>query len=378
MSTRDLLGAADVSDTQLADMVASLLHDEVESVHDVAVEPVDYDLPAITTVGRWWVSGAAATPAGEQRFRMFLKHVQAWERHPFFQLVPEEYRADAAAGIPWRTEPLVYRSDLADRLPDGLAMPRALGVFDIDELSAAVWLEEVPAPPATWDLARYGRAAHLLGRLAASRRVSPLGRLGTDFTLTWYASGRLAIQVVPMLRSDEIWRHPLCAAFDRELRDRLLTASDRALELAAEIDALPFLTCHGDACPNNLLATERDDEVVVIDFGFWGRMPVGFDLGQLLIGDVQIGKRSADTLAAVDEVIVSAYVDGLRAEGNDIGVDEVRRAHAIQLLLMSGLSSVPFDLFEKPVTADTMRIAADRAEIARYCLDLVDATALRS
>ena len=54
--------------------------------------------------------------------------------------------------------------------------------------------------------------------------------------------------------------------------------------------------------------------------------------------------------------------------------DVVRRAHAIRSLLMTGLSSVPFDLFEVPLTDDVRRIAADRALIARYCLDRLDAT----
>ena len=371
---RELLGGADVTDRQLAEMVASLLGDDVESLRDIEASPVDYDVPSITTVGRWWVSGTAVTRAGARPFRMFVKQVQAWQRHPVFQLVPAEHRAEAAAGIPWRTEPLIYRSDLADRLPDGLTMPRALGVFDIDELSAAVWLEEVPARPVAWDIERYRRAAYLLGRLAASREVAPLGRIGTDFTVSWFTWGRMTVQVFPLLRSEDVWRHPLCAAFDVELRDRLLAAAERALELAAEIDAMPFLTCHGDACPNNLLAAEGDNDFVVIDFGFWGRMPLGFDLGQLLVGDVQIGKRSADTLAAVDDVIVPAYIDGLRAEGSDIPPGLVRRAHAIQMLLMIGLSSVPNDLFDKPVTHEALRIADDRAGIARYCLDLEDAT----
>ncbi len=65
------------------------------------------------------------------------------------------------------------------------------------------------------------------------------------------------------------------------------------MALAAEADALPQLLSHGDACPNNLLAGEHDDELVMIDFGFWGGAPVGFDLTQLLVGDVQIGKRGA-------------------------------------------------------------------------------------
>jgi hypothetical protein len=42
---------------------------------------------------------------------------------------------------------------------------------------------------------------------------------------------------------------------------------------------------------------------------------------------------------------------------------------------MTGLSTVPFELFESPMTDDVRRIAADRGLIARYCLDRLDATA---
>ncbi len=376
MTTRELLGAADVSDDRLAAMVADLLHEDRVEVLDVEVAPVDYDLPAITTAARWWVSGHARTATGETPYRMFVKHVQAWERHPFFQSVPEEAREMAAASVPWRTEAEVYRSDLATRLPDGLTLPRALGVFDLDELSAAIWLEEVPVRPAVWDHERYARAARLLGRLSASPRVAPLASLrDLDWQLAIYAEGRVTHDVLPMLESEDVWRHPLCAAFDVQLVDRLRAQGRRAGELAAEADALPYLIGHGDACPNNLLAGEHDDELVMLDFGFWGAAAVGFDLTQLLVGDVQLGRRGADDLAEVDELIVTAYVEGLRAEGCDVPEAQVRRSHALCLLIMTGLSAAPFDLFDAPPTPEAHRIAADRAKLARHALDLVESTA---
>ncbi len=375
MTTRDLLGAADVSDAHLAAMVADLLHQDTVELVDVQVHTVDYDQPTITTGGRWWVSGHAATGCARAPFRLFVKQVQSWERSPLFHFVPEEFREMAVAGVPWRTEASVYRSDLAGRLPDGLSAPRALGVFDLDATSAAIWLEEVPVRPATWDRPRYERAAYLLGRLAGSRDLAPLAGLrDVQWSLGTYASGRLAVQVVPILMTDEVWQHPLCAAFDAGLRERLRAVAARSRELAAEGDALPYRLSHGDACPNNLLADAEDDDLVMIDFGFWGAAPVGFDLTQLLVGDVQIGRRSATGLAELDEAILTAYVAGLRDEGCDLPEAVVRRAHAICLMLMTGLSALPFDLFERPLDEETQRVAADRAELARYALDLLEAT----
>jgi hypothetical protein len=375
MTTRELLGPADVSDAQLAAMVADLLHEDQVALRDVRVEPVDYDLPAITTAGRYWVSGHATTSCGCAPFRLFVKHVQSWSRHPFFAQVPEEYRQLATDTVPWRTEALLYRSDLGDRLPEGLSLPRALGVFDLDELSAAVWLEEVPKHEATWDVERYRRAAYLLGRLAASPQVAPLAGVGEmDWNIGVYAGGRLAVQVVPLLMADEPWQHPLAAAFGDELRERLRAAARISLELAAEADTNPYLAGHGDACPNNLLAGEGPEDIVLIDFGFWMPTPVGFDLSQLLLGEVQLGHRPASTLAEIDRAIVPAYVEGLRAEGCGIEESVVWRSHALCMLVMSGLSALPFDLFDGPMTDEVQRIAADRAEIASYCLDLLDAT----
>ena len=97
---------------------------------------------------------------------------------PFFQFVPEEFREMAVAGVPWRTEAEVYRSDLADRLPDGLTAPRALGVFDLDATSSSIWLEEVPARAATWDLDAV-RAGGVPARpaLRPARALAPLASL---------------------------------------------------------------------------------------------------------------------------------------------------------------------------------------------------------
>jgi thiamine kinase-like enzyme len=175
-----------------------------------------------------------------------------------------------------------------------------------------------------------------------------------------------------MLMSDELWQHPLCAGFEG-LVERLRATGQQAAELAAEAGALPALLSHGDACPNNLLAGE-DGDFVMIDFGFWGAAPVGFDLTQLLVGEVQLGRRGTDDLAELDEALVAAYVAGLRAEGSDVPEEQVRRGHALCMMVMTGLSTVPFDLFDAPLTPETQRIAADRAELARYALDLLDAT----
>ncbi len=378
--TRELLGAADVTDDLLAAMVADLLGEETVDLGEVRVDVVDYDLPAITTAGRWWVSGHAVTPNGETPFRIFVKHVQNWSRSQQFEFVPPELREMAAASVPWRTEPCIYRSDLALRLPEGLTMPRALAVIDLDELSSVIWLEAVPVQDWPWDRDRYKRAAYLLGRLAGSSRVAPLAQIDDHrWTVLDYLHGRFENQVAPMLLDDRLWEHPLLAkAFGNGLRDRMCDALDAVPAWVEELADAPHCVGHGDACPNNLLGAERPDAFVLIDFGFWKPLPLGFDLGQLLLGDVQIGRRPADDLAAIDEEIVPAYIEGLADECHVVDPEQVARLHALQMAVFSGLSSMPFEHLGSPPSPDLDRLAATRAAITTYCLDRVDATQTRA
>lgn len=369
MLDRSTLGAADVTDEKLATMVAAVLgHDTVELI-DCTVEPVDYDVASLTTIGRHWVSGAALTPAGTQPYRLFVKQVQAWHHSPAFQAIPPEVRERAAAQYPWRIEAAVYRSDLAGRLPDGLSMPRCLTAFDVDPDSVVLWIEAVPNPPTPWDAARYGRAAYLLGRLSASAKVRELDDVGRfDWSVMDYVHGRLLGGVVPAVMSDPPWRAPaVAAAFGPDLRDRLRAACAQVEQLGLELLAMPHLASHGDASPNNLLAGCDPDEIILIDFGLWRGKPVGFDLGQLVGGEAQLGRLPDVPLTELDELCVGEYTRGLADEGVRLEAETVRRAHALQLFLFSGASTLPDDE-QSAAHCDA------RARLARHSLDLLDRT----
>lgn len=367
----DVLGAAAVDAECLRGMVADLLGQDDLHLGPVSAEVVAYDIPAITTGGRYWVSGSSPRP-----WRIFVKHVHEWSRSPFFAAVPEELHEMARAQVPWRTEGAVYRSRLADSLPDGLALPRVLGVHDIDDLAYTVWLEEIPTTDMAWDLARYERAAFLLGRFAATPGVRTLAEAaGHQLDVRQYVAGRLAAQVVPALRDESLWAHPLVASTFGPLRDRLLGVIGRLPDIAEELHALPHLAGHGDASPNNLLVRPDRDGFTIIDFNFFGTVPVGFDLGQLLVGDVQIGNRGATDLAERDQACTAAYHRGLLAEGFSMPVGDLWRAHALHLLLFSGISAVPFEMLEAPPAPAGEALCSTRAELARYSLDLLDATA---
>ncbi len=381
MGDRSILGPADVDDPTFATIVARALGEHPTGVTVLGSQAcvVPYALEAITTAGRYWVTARAATPSGERAVRMFVKHVQSWSRSPLFQYVPEELREVAARSVPWRTEPLVYRSDLLHRLPPGLTMPEALHVSFLDETSAAIWLPALDVVDNPWETADFAHAAHLLGRLAGSDAVAelaPLGDADGRNTIRTYADGRLAMQVAPALRSTELWQMPwLADAFDDELRGRLLDTLDRVPAFVDELEAAPAALAHGDACPNNLLHTTGSDDITLIDYGFWSLQCVGFDLGQLLVGDVQIGRRRAATLPELESGCLPAYVEGLAAEGVELDAAVVARAHALHLMVFTGLST-PLTAPPAPGAdpAELADEAHERAAISRFCLDLVETT----
>lgn len=380
MGHRSVLGPADVTDAQLADIVARWSGQCPEDVvlTDSSASVVPYDLDAITTAGRYWVSGTVTSSRGLLPFRFFVKHIQSWSRSPLFAQVPETHRATALGMVPWRTEALIYRSDLPSRLPEGLAMPRAVAVHDLDDLSSAVWLEAVEVDDRAWSTADLARAAYLLGRLAGSPRVRPLAAIGeadTRRSVREYTQGRLAVQIVPLLLDDAFWQQPLLAAtFSPGLRARLLAQLGRLEPSVREIEAMQLGTAHGDACTNNLLRTAGSSDLVLIDYGFWSTQPLGFDLGQLLLGDVQLGRRPAASLPELEAACLPAYVRGLQDEG--VAVDEVtvRRGHALHMLVYNAFSAMPLELLGAAPDPRAHVVARERAAMAEFILDLVDDT----
>jgi hypothetical protein len=55
-------------------------------------------------------------------------------------------------------------------------------------------------------------------------------------------------------------------------------------------------------------------------------------------------------------------------------VEQVRRAHALAILLFSGISAPPIELLHNEPTDELHRISAERAVAARWILDLADST----
>jgi hypothetical protein len=383
-----VLGPDDVSDAELSAMVADLWGVAAVRLLDCWAEPVDYDVPSILTGARTWVRGHADAGDGSREFTLFVKRVHNWRHSPAFAFVPPEMAEWAASTLPWRAEPRVYASDLAARLPAGLTMPRGLHVEEHDDETAVIWMEAVDAVPVAWTLDDSARAARLLGRLSASADVAPLAGLDPQpWHIESFISGRLAFTVLPGLHDEATWRHPVVAEHFGDLREALTSIARDLDPLAQEFAASRHLASHGDACPNNLLRRGDDPGFTLIDFGFWRPQPVAFDLSQLLVGDIQIGRQDVADLPERAAACVESYAAGLADEGLDVPLAEVRRGHAISLMLFNGLPSLPLEMLQEEAAlaaaggvTDEFRAGFDhwarqRAGIARYAVDVLAGTA---
>ncbi len=373
---RTALGADDVDDADLTVMVADLWQVPAVDLLDSTAEPVAYDIPSILTGARTWVRGRADAGEGPRSFALFVKRVHHWRHSPAFASVPPEIGEWAASSLPWRAEPLLYASDLADRLPEGLAMPRAVRVDERPDETAVIWMEAVEAGPEPWDRGTYVEAAGLLGRMSGSERVAELAGIDPlPWHVHYFVQGRIAHTVLPGLFDDATWEHPLVAPYFGDLRAPLTAVANHLDPLAEEFARLPHRTSHGDACPNNLLRQPSGVGFTLIDFGFWRPQPVGFDLSQLLVGEIQVGRRDAEDLPELAEACLTAYAAGLAAEGHEVEDAVLRRGHAVSLMLFNGLPSLPLEqLAEAVPTAAMHDWSLQRSRIARYSLDVLERT----
>ncbi|HEX7993086.1 MAG TPA: phosphotransferase [Streptosporangiaceae bacterium] len=369
--------------------LAGLVHGDVGTpvpADEMSVTPINYDWGSPATAGLWRVGLRQLRGAEISRtwfFVKLLRHPRLW---PALSLMPDEGRASFVENFPWRFELDMYESGIADALPPGLRMPVLHTIKHVDADHIAMWFEYVEQQPDSWQLADYSRAAYLLGRLAARRkdgaainaRLPGLCRVGlAGESLRFYVRKRVTEATLPALRDPGLWRHPsietaLNRVSDPALPDEMQALASRLPAILDLLDALPQTHAHGDASPQNLLRpVEEPGTLVVIDWGFGDLLPIGFDLGQLLVGLAHAGETDPDELAAIDSAIMPAYLEGLADEHYDIDARLVRTGYLGGLAVRSALCALPLERLSEPgQTDEQVEFLATRMRLTRVMVDL--------
>jgi hypothetical protein len=348
--------------------------------------PISYDWGSPATAGLWRADVREMSESGVlvgSYFVKLLRHIRLW---PGLAMVPEALRAEMVGYLPWRFELDMYESGIGSVLPAGMRTPVLHLAKHSDDDHIALWWEFIKQRAVPWRLDDYRRTAYLLGRLAARRRAGAAvnnslpavaRETGSRSALRYYTETRVMRGVLPALTEGSVWRHGLLAdalheAADPGLPDAMLDLAGRLPQILNMLDGLPQTHAHGDASPQNLLLpADEPGTVVVIDWGFGTLLPVGFDLGQLLVGLAHAGETDAGDLAAIDAVIFPSYLDGLAAEGYGARPAEVRAGYVGGMAARSALVALPFELLSsESVTEGAYAEIVRRLRLTRVLVDM--------
>ena len=391
----DTFGLASLTPAELAEITSAALGRAIRPV-GLRVIPMPYDWGSPATAGLWRVDVSdesaqaprqddqAPGPLSYTYFVKLLRHPRRW---PGLVHLPDQASRDEFAGFfPWRFELDMYECGIGAVLPAGMRTPRLHHVRRTDEDHLGLWWEFVPERPASWDLADYRRAAFLLARLAARRRegadvnqlLPPVCRQPhpSGTSLRYFTERRVLRGVLPALRAGRIWDHPLASAALRQAGDTALPAdmlalADRLPGVLDMLDRLPQTYAHGDASPQNLLLPAKEPgTVIVIDWGFGSLLPIGFDLGQLLVGLAHAGKSDPSGLRDIDAAIFPAYLEGLAAEDYPAAPAQVRLGYIGALTARSALSALPLELLSRPPAHQAEAEFLSRLRLTRALIDL--------
>jgi hypothetical protein len=354
----NVLALASITDAELA-KVASAAGVPVARPQ-ATLTPIAYDWGSPATAGLWRADVRSEGQSGPPACTFFVKvvrDVRLWAGLRFFP--DDASRAEFAAYYPWHFELDIHLAGIDSVMPPGMRTPVLYHAKTVDADHMALWWEFITERSGLWQLADYRRAARLLGQLAARRREgAEINKALPDIARTahshgsalrYYTRRRVQQGVLPALQAGQVWSHPVMqAALDRvadpALPSELLSLGARLPRILDMLDALPKTYAHGDASPQNLLLPANEpDTVVVIDWGFGTLLPVGFDLGQLLVGLASAGQSDPSELAAIDAAIFPAYLDGLAAEDYKAEPAQVRAGYIGGLAARSALCALPFE-----------------------------------
>lgn len=104
------------------------------------VSDLDYPFQSVATRALQRVTGRTADGDPWAAFLKMLQHPKHWA---LIGRIPEAMRDEFLTMFPWRLEVACCDGRLAAQLPEGMRLPRCLGVVEVSDGITALWLEWV-------------------------------------------------------------------------------------------------------------------------------------------------------------------------------------------------------------------------------------------
>jgi hypothetical protein len=286
----------------LTPLVSRAIGRSVATLSDWAIEPIHGG--AGDTLGVYRIAGEVVQDGTAVPWSVILKVIGRPERGG--ELVDWNY---------WRREALYYQSDLAAELPPGLERPHCFGVAERPGDQLWLWLEDIEERITGWTLDDYGRVAY---RIAGFNTPFLCGEPIPQHC--WLSRGWMRSKIVNAASAvaslPTAVRHPMVRrALPPDVSDWILqTWADRDHYLRV-LDRLPRTLCHADVFRRNVLIRRHADACVLIDWAFVGEGAIGQELVPLIQGSRLFFEVGLDSVRDLEQVVLAAYIDGLRAAG---------------------------------------------------------------
>jgi hypothetical protein len=231
-----------------------------------------------------------------------------------------------------------YRSGVLRELPGGLAAPRCRAVTRHDAGARGLWLEDLGRQEVRWSLETYARAARCLGRFngayLAGARMPQHPWLSRDWLRQWLAETAAAVAALP-----EHLDHPLIRrVYPPKIAARIAWLWNERDGLLRALDLLPQTLCHHDAFRRNLVAA--GDRIVVLDWAFMGRGPVGAELSPLVTATLAFREMPLESRIDLEHATTVSYLAGLRESGWEGSDEQVTFGYAATSALRYGPGTV--------------------------------------
>lgn len=253
-------------------------------------------------------------------------NIQSW------QVVVKNFTVPEMESTPdnmwyWKREVLLFQSGILDRVPGPVCWPRSYGVLE-SEGSFQVWMEHIQdETPARWTMDHFRLAARELGRWngrCSKEQVHPSAPwLSRELYRGWVELGNRI--------SWRDYSSPfLQQALSSEDFSRACRVFDYSEHFFAVLNKLPQVFSHLDFHRRNLMIRknkEGHDEVVAVDWAMVGTGPLGGDLYALIGLSAFVHEVEPEDMPALETVVFSEYLSGLRDAGWGGDPNEIRLAY---------------------------------------------------
>ncbi len=321
------------------DIQSRINHEQLTSLVRLATK----DNSAV--LGSWQMSpiqgGTGSAIGGTALYRLKGKTSQEIPWSLVLKILFE--RADEPITSPyyWKREYEIYHSKFLDDLPIGGMRTPEIYLCQAFPDASWIWMEDIVEDTTEWQLNDFNLVGKRLGEF------NGIYLMGHPIPQQEWLSDHWHCQIVPALsdtfdKLDEFLEHPLAQrVLPLSDKKEILDIWEQRALFSNALLTLPQTFCHFDAFRNNFFHHEQT--TTIIDWALAGRGAIGEELVCFVAVSLYYSEDLFSQANALEQVIFSGYMDGLRAVGWQ-GDERLARLGYSCGMVLRGLAGVKQDI----------------------------------